>query len=124
MADMIFKYGAMAMYQMYHTLICTLNLSLIMIYCIINKYLNKKIGADDTLSLLIFSMNLIGILSNLFQSILDFSLNKIFFDRLLQYENTEQERKNIDNNKIIKFCYGKIKFENICMRYQINSELT
>jgi len=119
----IFKYGAMAMYQMYHTLICTLNLSLIMIYCIINKYLNKKIGADDTLSLLIFSMNLIGILSNLFQSILDFSLNKIFFDRLLQYENTEQERKNIDNNSIIKFCYGNIKFENICMKYKKNSEL-
>ena len=119
----IFKYGSMAMYQMYHTLICTLNLCIIMLYCIINKFLNKEIGKDDTLSLLIFSMNLIGILSNLFHSILDLSLNKIFFDRLLQYENTEQERNIINNNKITKFCYGNIKFENICMKYKKNSEL-
>jgi ABC-type multidrug transport system fused ATPase/permease subunit len=72
---------------------------------------------------LIFSINLIGILSNLFHSILDLSLNKIFFDRLLQYENTEKERKIINSNKIEKFCYGNIKFENICMKYKKNSEL-
>ena len=68
-------------------------------------------------------MNLIGILSNLFHSILDLSLNKIFFDRLLQYENTEQERKIINSNKIEKLCYGNLKFENICMKYKKNSEL-
>ena len=51
------------------------------------------------------------------------SLNKIYFDRLLQYEKTEQECNLINPKEIINFSYGDIKFENISMKYRKNYEL-
>ena len=54
--------------------------------------------------------------------ILNLILNKIYFDRLLQYENIQQEIKYI-NKKPFPFSYGDIKFENVCMKYKKNSEL-
>ena len=119
----IFKYGSMAMFQMYHELICTLNLCIIIIYCIVYKYLNNEINKENISILLTFSINLIEILSSLFNSILEMSLNKIYFDRLLQYEKTEQECNLINQKEIINFSYGDIKFENISMKYRKNYEL-
>ena len=115
----IFKFGSMAMFQMYHELICILNLSLIIIYCIIYKYVNKEVDKENLSILLTYSINLIDTMSNLFHSLIDMSLNKIYFDRLLQYENTEKE-KNLEKSP---FSYGDIKFDNICMKYKKNSEL-
>ena len=115
----IFKFGSMAMFQMYHELICILNLSLIIIYCIIFKYVNNDADKESLSILLTYSINLIDTMCNLFHSLLDMSLNKIYFDRLLQYENTEKE-KNLSKSP---FSYGDIKFDNICMKYKKNSEL-
>ena len=115
----IFKFGSMAMFQMYHELICIMNLGIIIIYFIVNKYLNNEVDNESVSILITFSINLNEIMCNLFHSLLDMSLNKIYFDRLLQYENIEKER----NLPVDAFSYGDIKFENICMRYKKNSEL-
>jgi ABC-type multidrug transport system fused ATPase/permease subunit len=119
----IFKSGAMAMFQMYHELMCILNLGVIVLYCVVTKYVKGEISKEDISILLTFSINLIETLCSLFLSILDMSLNKIYFDRLLQYENTEQEINVVDESKIVKFSYGDIKFEDVCMKYKKNSEL-
>ena len=119
----IFKYGSMAMFQMYHELICTVNLCIIILYCIVYKYINNEIDKVNISILLTFSINLIEILSSLFNSILEMSLNKIYFDRLLQYEKTEQEYNLVNDKEIVNFSYGDIKFENIYMRYKKNGEL-
>ena len=119
----IFKFGSMAMFQMYHELICILNLCVIIIYCVVCKYVNNEIKKENISILLIYSINLIEIICNLFHSILDMSLNKIYFDRLLQYENTEQEQNIVKNKEIVPFSYGDIKFENISMKYKKNTEL-
>ena len=119
----IFKYGAMAMFQMYHELLCVFNLCIIILYCIITKYVKNEIDKENISILLTFSINLIETLYSLFFSILNMSLNKIYFDRLLQYENTEQEVNLVNINRIVPFSYGDIKFENISMKYKINSEL-
>ena len=119
----IFKFGAMAMYQMYHELICIFNLYIIILYCILYKYINNEIDKNKASILLTFSINLIEILINLFKSILDMSFNKIYFDRLLQYENTEQEKNKFNSYKTSPFSYGDIKFENINMKYKKNTEL-
>ena len=119
----IFKFGSMAMFQMYHEFICILNLCVIIIYYVVFKYVNSESRKENISILLTYSINLIEVISNLFHSILDMSLNKIYFDRLLQYENTEKEKNFINNKEIVPFSYGDIKFDNISMKYKKNSEL-
>jgi ABC-type multidrug transport system fused ATPase/permease subunit len=102
---------------------CILNLGVIVLYCVVTKYVKGEISKEDISILLTFSINLIETLCSLFLSILDMSMNKIYFDRLLQYENTEQEINVVDESKIVKFSYGDIKFEDVCMKYKKNSEL-
>ena len=115
----IFKFGSMTMFQMYHELICIINLSFIIFYCIINRYINNEVDKESISVLLTFSINLIEIMCDLFHSLVDMHLGKIYFDRLLQYENIEQER----NLPVTPFSYGDIKFENLCMKYKKNNEL-
>ena len=117
----IFKFGSIAMFQMYHEIICYLNF-LFLLSFFIYKYIKKEINKEEISILITFSLNLNESLCKLYRSILDLSLNKIYFDRLLQYENIEQETNYI-NNKPIPFSYGDIKFDNVSMKYKQNSEL-
>ena len=117
----IFKFGSIAMFQMYHEIICYLNF-LFLLSFFIYKYIKKEINKEEISILITFSLNLNESLCKLYRSILDLSLNKIYFDRLLQYENIQQERNHM-NIKPIPFSYGNIKFENVSMKYKINSEL-
>ena len=117
----IFKFGSITMFQMYHEITCNLNF-LLLLFFFINKYIKNQINKEELSILITFSLNLNESLSKLYRSILDLSLNKIYFDRLLQYENIEQEM-NYFNNKPIPFLYGDIKFENVSMKYKQNSEL-
>ena len=117
----IFKFGSIAMFQMYHEMICNLNF-LFLLYIFMSNYINNSINKEEISILITFSLNLIESLCKLYRSLLDLSLNKIYFDRLLQYENINQELNYIGKTSI-PFSYGDIKFENISMKYKINSEL-
>ena len=117
----IFKFGSITMFQMYHEIICNINF-LVLLCLFINEYINNKINKAQISILVTFSLNLNDTLCKLYRSILDLILNKIYFDRLLQYENIQQEIKYI-NKKPIPFSYGDIEFENVCMKYTKNSEL-
>jgi ABC-type multidrug transport system fused ATPase/permease subunit len=87
-----------------------------------NKYINNSINEEEISIMITFSLNLNESLCKLYRSILDLLLNKIYFDRLLQYENIKQEINYINKNAI-PFSYGDIKFENVSMKYKKNSEL-
>ena len=117
----IFKFGSIAMFQMYHEIICNINYFILLIF-LINKYINNEINKEDTSILLTISLNLNESLCKLYRSILDLSLNKIYFDRLLQYDTIRKERDYIGIHAI-PFSYGDIKLDNLCMRYKNNSEL-
>ena len=117
----IFKFGSISMFQMYHEIICNINF-FVLLYLFMNEFINNNINKEEFSILLTFSLNLNESVCKLYRSILDLSLNKIYFDRLLQYENIEQE-VNCLNKASIPFSYGDIKFENVCMRYNKNSEL-
>ena len=117
----IFKFGSISMFQMYHENICNINF-LVLLCFFMNKYINNKINKEEISILITFSLNLIESLCQLYRSILDLSLNKIYFDRLLQYENLEKEIEHF-NKSSIPFSYGDIKFDNISMKYKKNSEL-
>ena len=117
----IFKFGSITMFQMYHEIICNINF-LVLLCLFLNEFINNKINNDQIAILVTFSLNLNESLCKFYRSILDLILNKIYFDRLLQYENIQQEIKYI-NKKPVPFSYGDIKFENVCMKYKINSEL-
>ena len=117
----IFKFGSIAMFQMYHEIICNINYFILLIF-LIYKYINNEINKEDTSILLTISLNLNESLCKLYRSILDLSLNKIYFDRLLQYDTIRKERDYIGIHAI-PFSYGDIKLDNLCMRYKNNSEL-
>ena len=86
------------------------------------EFINNRINKEEISILINFSLNLNDSLCKLYRSILDLILNKIYFDRLLQYDNIQQEI-NYLNKRAIPFSYGDIKFENVCMKYKQNSEL-
>ena len=113
----IIKFGGMSMFQLYHELLCILNLSIIVIYSI--KF--KKNLDNNIYFLLSYSVPLIDSLCSLFHSLIDIEINKIYFDRLSIYDDFPQEDTNINKNQ--KFEYGDIQFCNISMKYNINSEL-
>ena len=117
----IFKFGSISMFQMYHEIICNINF-FVLLYLFMNEFINNNINKEEFSILLTFSLNLNESVCKLYRSLLELSLNKIYFDRLLQYENIEQE-VNCLNKASIPFSYGDIKFENVCMRYNKNSEL-
>jgi ABC-type multidrug transport system fused ATPase/permease subunit len=117
----IFKFGSISMFQMYHEIICNINF-FVLLYLFMNEFIINNINKEEFSILLTFSLNLNESVCKLYRSLLDLSLNKIYFDRLLQYENIEQE-VNCLNKASIPFSYGDIKFENVCMRYNKNSEL-
>ena len=117
----VFKFGSTAMFQMYHEIICNLNFLFLLCF-FINKYINNSINEEEISIMITFSLNLNESLCKLYRSILDLLLNKIYFDRLLQYENIKQEINYINKNAI-PFSYGDIKFENVSMKYKKNSEL-
>ena len=117
----IFKFGSISMFQMYHEIICNINF-FVLLYHFMNEFINNNINKEEFSILLTFSLNLNESVCKLYRSLLDLSLNKIYFDRLLQYENIEQE-VNCLNKASIPFSYGDIKFQNVCMRYNKNSEL-
>ena len=117
----IFKFGSISMFQMYHENICNINF-LVLLCFFMNKYINNKINKEEISILITFSLNVIESLCQLYRSLLDLSLNKIYFDRLLQYENLEKEIEHF-NKSSIPFSYGDIKFDNISMKYKKNSEL-
>ena len=117
----IFKFGSISMFQMYHEIICNINF-FVLLYLFMNEFINNNINKEEFSILLTFSLNLNESVCKLYRSLLDLSLNKIYFDRLLQYENIEQE-VNCLNKASIPFSYGDIKFQNVCMRYNKNSEL-
>jgi len=117
----VFKFGSIAMFQMYHEIICNLNFLFLLCF-FMNKYINNSINKEEVSILITFSLKLNASLCLLYRSILDLLLNKIYFNRLLQYENIKQEINHI-NKKAIPFSYGDIKFENVSMKYKQNSEL-
>ena len=117
----VFKFGSTAMFQMYHEIICNLNFLFLLCF-FMNKYINNSINEEEISIMITFSLNLNESLCKLYRSILDLLLNKIYFDRLLQYENIKQEINYINKNAI-PFSYGDIKFENVSMKYKKNSEL-
>ena len=117
----VFKFGSTAMFQMYHEIICNLNFLFLLCF-FMNKYINNSINEEEISIMITFSLNLNESLCKLYRSILDLLLNKIYFDRLLQYENIKQEINYISKNAI-PFSYGDIKFENVSMKYKKNSEL-
>ena len=117
----IFKFGSISMFQMYHEIICNINF-LVLLYLFMKEFINNRINKEEISILINFSLNLNDSLCKLYRSILDLILNKIYFDRLLQYDNIQQEI-NYLNKRAIPFSYGDIKFENVCMKYKQNSEL-
>ena len=117
----IFKFGSIAMFQMYHEIICNLNF-LFLLFFFMNKYINNKINKEEISILITFSLNLLESICKLYRSLLDLSLNKIYFDRLLQYEIFQKEIDYI-GKKAIPFSYGDIKFEKVSMKYKKYSEL-
>ena len=117
----IFKFGSISMFQMYHEIICNINF-LILLYLFMREFINNRINIEEISILITFSLSLNDSLCKLYRSILDLILNKIYFDRLLQYDNIQQEISYI-NKRPIPFSYGDIKFENVCMKYKPNSEL-
>ena len=117
----IFKFGSISMFQMYHEIICNINF-LILLFIFMKEFINNRINKEEISILITFSLNLNESLCKLYRSILDLLLNKIYFDRLLQYDNIHQEINHL-NKRAIPFSYGDIKFENVCMKYKKNSEL-
>ena len=117
----IIKHGIYNWYNLTIELFGILYIFILINYCIFN-FKNLNLNKSFIGLLISYSVNLIENIMNLFENIIKFYIEKVPLDRCDEYIYLQLEQNNTENLKDLKFL-NQIDFQDISMRYDINSEI-